>query len=95
MMLVDVDTAKRDLRVTDTASDADIEDKIAQASEIVADYCKRDLSAFAVDGSSHDELPGNIKAATLNALRALYDGGDPLNDVVKALLHRERDPAMA
>jgi hypothetical protein len=95
MMLVDLDTAKRHLRVADTASDEDLEDKIAQASGIVEDYVKRDLSAFAVDGSSHDELPAPIKSATLEALRALYDGGDPLNATVLALLHRQRDPAMA
>lgn len=95
MMLVDVDTAKRHLRITDTADDADVEDKVTQASGIVADYCKRDLSAFAVDGSSHDELPAPIKAAVLEALKALHDGGDPLNEIVKALLHRQRDPAMA
>lgn len=95
MMLVDVDTAKRHLRITDTASDTDVEDKVAQASGIVADYCKRDLSPFAVDGSSHDELPAPIKSATLLATQALFDGGDPLNSTVLALLHRQRDPAMA
>lgn len=95
MMLVDLETAMRDLRISDAANDEDLFDKIEQASGIVADYCKRDLSQFAVDGSSHDELPPAIKSATLLALRALFDGGDPLNETVKALLHRQRDPAMA
>jgi hypothetical protein len=95
MMLVDLETAKRHLRVEDTASDVDLEDKIAQASGIIEDYVKRDLSAFAVDGSSHDEIPAPIKSATLEALRCLYDGEDPLNATVLGLLHRQRDPAMA
>jgi hypothetical protein len=95
MMLVDVETAMRHLRVTDTANEEDVEDKVAQASGIVADYCKRDLSGYAVDGTAHDQLPEPIKAATLEATRALFDGDDPLNDTVKALLHRQRDPAMA
>lgn len=94
MMLVDVETAKRHLRITDTANDADVEDKVTQASGIVADYCKRDLSAFAIDGSSADELPAPIKSAVLFATQALFDGGDPLNETIKALLHRQRDPAM-
>lgn len=95
MMLASLEAVKLDLRVGDEFSDADIERKIAIASGIIADYCKRDLSAFAEDGSSVDERPEVIEQATIEATRALYDGGDPLNDTVKALLHRQRDPAMA
>lgn len=95
MMLVTLEEAMTDLRITDTASDADVSQKIADASGIVEDYVKRDLSAFAVDGSSHESIPATIRQATLLVLRALYDGGEPLNENVLALLHRQRDPAMA
>lgn len=95
MMLVDVDTLKTHLKITDTASDDDIEDKGAQASGIIQDYVKRDLSAYAVDGSLHDDLPAPIKSAVLLSTQALFDGGDPLSQLVRDLLHRQRDPAMA
>lgn len=95
MQLIDTDTAMEELRITDSAREDEVEDKAIQASGIVADYLKADLSAYAIDGSSKDELPAPIKAATLLVLRALYDGGDPLNSTVLALLHRQRDPAMA
>lgn len=95
-LLVDIETVKRDLRITSDSGDDDVAAKIVLAQGIIADYVKRDLAVeFDPDASGQPQLPESIKGAILLAVRALYDGGDPLNDTVLALLHRQRDPAMA
>lgn len=86
-MLVDLDEAKGHLRMDDDATDEEIERTITRASAIVLNYCK--LTA------APDPVPEFVKAATLFAVEALFDGGDPLSDVVVRLLHRYRDPALA
>lgn len=90
-MLVDLEEAKRHLRIDTTSSndpiDVVIEEKIAHASSIVMDYLKID--------DVPDPVPEFVKAAALLSLEALFDGGDPLSDVVVRLLHRYRDPAFA
>lgn len=95
-MILNLAEVKRDLRMgDDDASDADIAAKILQAEGIIADYLKYSLAPYEPDASNAGELPAPIRAAILLAIRALFDGGDPLNDVVTSLLHRSRDPAMA
>lgn len=71
------------------ADDADevIVSKIEQASAIVLDYLKVE--------EEPDPVPKFVEAATLLVVEALFDGGDPLSDVVVRLLHRYRDPAFA
>jgi hypothetical protein len=95
VILVDLETVKRDLRVTDDLSDEDIVTKIELASGLIADYLKSDLSEYQPDASDQAPVPGQLKAAVLLAIRALYDGKEPLSETVKSLLHRMRDPAMA
>jgi hypothetical protein len=85
--LVDIEMAKSHLRIDSDASDEIISFKIDQASSIILDYLKID--------EPPDPLPDLVQAATLLCVEALFDGGDPLNDTVKALLHRKRDPELA
>jgi hypothetical protein len=89
MMLIDLDTAKRHLRFNDdeVAPDEIIEEKIVQASAVILDYLKLSAEPY--------EVTEVMKAATCLAVEALFDGGDPLSDVVIRLLHRRRDPALA
>jgi hypothetical protein len=87
--LVDIDTVKKHLRYDADFTDADetINIKIDQASSAILDYLKLE--------DAPDPVPGYMEAAACLAVEALYDGGDPLNDTVKALLHRSRDPELA
>lgn len=86
-MLVDLETAKGHLRMDEDDADEVIASKIEQASSIVLDYLKVEAEP--------DPVPKFVEAATLLVLEALFDGGDPLSDVVVRLLHRYRDPALA
>lgn len=86
-MLVDLETAKGDLRMDDDYADEIIFSKIEEASSIVLDYLKLDAEP--------DPVPFFVRAATLLVIRSLFDGGDPLSDPVVRLLHRYRDPAIA
>lgn len=86
--LVDIDVVKKHLRYDADFTDADetISIKIDQASSIILDYLKVD---------DLDPVPEFVQAATCLSVEALFDGGDPLSDTVKALLHRSRDPELA
>jgi len=86
--LVDIDVVKKHLRYDDdfTAADETLSIKIDQASSIILDYLKVDAL---------DPVPEFVQAAACLCVESLYDGGDPLNDTVKALLHRSRDPELA
>lgn len=88
MQLVDIEMVKQHLRydLDFTAADETINFKIDQASSIILDYLKVD---------ELDPVPEFIQAAACLSVEALFDGGDPLSDTVKALLHRKRDPELA
>lgn len=86
-MLVDLETAKRHLRMDQGYADEVIVSKIEDATSIVLDYLKI--------SDEPDPVPNFVRAATLLAVEALFDGGDPLSDPVLRMLHRYRDPAIA
>lgn len=86
-MLVDLETAKGHLRLDDDDADEIVADKLEQASGVILDYLNLVVAP--------DPVPDPVKAATLLATEALFDGGDPLSDVVMRLLHRQRDPTLA
>lgn len=86
-MLVDLEKAKRHLSMDGDDADETIMEKIEEASSIILDYLKVE--------EAPDPVPGFVQSATLLAMQALFDGGDPLNDTVIRLLHRSRDPAIA
>lgn len=87
--IVDLDVVKKHLRYGEDETDVDeiLSIKIDQASSIILDYLKTD--------EAPNPVPDFMQAAACLAVEALYDGGDPLNDTVKALLHRSRDPELA
>ena len=94
-MLVDIETAKRHLRIDTDDSDENLARKIEQASAIVRDYLKVDDDEWDIDDTSASVLPYEVEAAVLLVMEALYDGTEPLSQAVKDLLHRHRDPALA
>lgn len=87
--IVDLDVVKKHLRYDSDFTEADetLNIKIDQASSIILDYLKTD--------EAPNPVPDFMQAAACLAVEALYDGGDPLNETVKALLHRSRDPELA
>lgn len=100
--LVTLETAKRHLRITDTAHDPDVTDKLTAASFTIRDYLKdRNDPTW-----TPDTVPPWIAAAVLLYLGHLYehrgDGFGPQNDndvrvwnAIENLLRRSRDPALA
>jgi hypothetical protein len=86
-MLVDLDRTKRHLSMDDDYADETIVEKIEEASSVILNYLKLE--------EAPDPVPMFVQSATLLAVQALFDGGDPLSDVVVRLLHRYRDPAIA
>lgn len=93
MGLVTLQRAKDNLRVTDDASNDDINQKIEYASELVIGH----LKSQAVDGWSDGSVavPGRVELAVLLIVDDLYDGR-PINfATMERLLVGMRDPALA
>jgi len=91
--LITLAEAKTHLRVLGDELDADITLKGIAASDIVLDYLKRPADEWTAETA-----PFKVKAATLLVLGGLFEnreGGEPINDAVRSLLHRLRDPALA
>lgn len=93
-MLVDLELAKRHLRIDTDHSDEIVARRIDQASAIVRDYLKVDADEWDIDDTSAATLPFDVEAAVLLVIEALMDGHEPLSQTVKDLLHRHRDPAL-
>ena len=95
-MLVDLDKAKGHLNMDHDAADEVIYSKIEQASDIIVNYLKlEDPDLWDPDNTEGETLPPTVEAAVLLVVQALFDGGDPLSQTVRDLVHRYRDPALA
>lgn len=107
--LVTIEQAQAHLRLNVEGSPpvtddhADLEFKIAQATEIVIDYIKRPDHGWDLDASPPVEAPALVQAAVLLVLSALYEDREGTGDgdylrpdgAVVRILHRYRDPAIA
>jgi hypothetical protein len=100
--LLDLEEAKRHLRVLDSDSDDDIDAKLLQASWIVLNYLGYDGIP---DDWLTDESPSTlgvpyvVRAAVLLVLSELYanresTNANPLSMAVKSLLRRYRAPVI-
>lgn len=69
-----------------------VEDLLKQAEDIIIGYIKKPDH-----GWTDQSVPPRIKAAILLALIRLYAGDDGpiITDAIKAILLRDRDPALA
>lgn len=100
-MLVTIEAVKLHLRITDEAEDALLEAYMAAASELVQSYLRVPADYWDVDefvDSQRGEPPRAVQVATLLVVGALYEdreGGDPMSQAVKDILHQYRDPALA
>ncbi len=109
MNLVTFTEAKEHLRVDHDLDDAQINRMRRQASSAVLDYMKIDIDETAFDYVDEfgepieNNIPQEIRAATLLVLGALYENRDgdefrspqAFSQTVRDLLWRHRDPAMA
>jgi len=91
--LVSLEQAKGHLRITDVASDADLNMKVEQASAIIVTYMKDQAEAGWSDGSV--AVPGNVEAATLIVLTDLRELRPIDWATVERLLVGMRDPTLA
>jgi hypothetical protein len=103
-VLVTLEAAKDHLRVTDNASDALILGYVEAASDLVLRYVRApidrwDVNAIGMDTQDAPEMPPRtLQVATLLIVGDLFaerEGGDPMSQAVKDLLHQYRDPALA
>lgn len=93
VMLITLVQAKADLGVLADDHDADITLKVEMASDIVMGYIEKDADELGWDAES---APARIRAAVILVMRGLFFGEtDPLSEAVKAVLRRDRDPAIA
>jgi hypothetical protein len=104
MGLVTLDQAKEHLKPPGDIDDTRIERLIEEASQIVLDYIKLPSDAYQSTSFSpnEDEVPPQVRAATLLVLGALYDNGDgqdpdknPISPAVISILTPKRTPTLA
>jgi hypothetical protein len=98
--LVTLQQAKDHLRINHNNRDADIFEKVEQASDIVLTYLDERAVAGWSDGTV--AVPGNVRAATLLVVGHLnrhlgdeMENDERLWESVKRLLVAFRDPALA
>lgn len=94
--LVTIQDVRERLRIDAPDDDFDVQAMTEQATDIVIDYLKKPDHTWTLETA-----PARIKAAILLVVGRLYldregqlDGGI-LSETVKALVHRDRDPAIA
>jgi hypothetical protein len=88
--LASFDSVKLSLRFDGTDhADNLIAHKLEEASAIVMDYLKLQEAPEAWGG----EVPGPVRSATILVTRNLVNGTDPIDEPVRSLLERQRDPA--
>lgn len=95
--LITLDQAKRQVQKTEyTDDDLTLYEMMQDATDIVIDYIKQPNH-----GWDETTVPGQVRRAillvlaNLDAHRGDDQASDPLSEPVKALLARERDPALA
>ena len=107
MMLVSVERAKAQEYITHSIYDMEVQNKVAEASDIVLDYIgdRDNLRRWSAADPVPDDgvaVPGVITAAVLLVFGALWEGREgaedspePISPAVERLLRRYRDPVVA
>lgn len=94
--LVTIGDVRDRLRIDASDDDFDVQAMTEQATDIVVDYLKKPDHSW-----TSETAPPRIKAAILLVVGRLYmdrEGqleGGILSEAVKALVYRDRDPAIA
>lgn len=96
-MLVDLESAKQQVRRDDDADDDRIVDLIRDASVIVLQFMKISEDSYSGTDGNLVDVPLPVRRATLLVIEEMYDRpeNDPLTPAVRSILHRMRDPALA
>lgn len=96
-MIVDIETAKRNLHIIDDDDDENVLLLLEAASAIVVDFLKLEVGTYDIGSSPYMAPPKPVEMAVLLVLENLYDrpDEDPLSPAVRSVLHRLRDPALA
>lgn len=96
-MIVDLETAKRNLHILSDDDDENLVLLLEVASAIVVDFLKLDTGTYDLGASPYVEPPKPVEMAVLLVMENLYDrpDDDPLSTAVRSVLHRLRDPALA
>ena len=95
-MLIDLDAAKEWLKITDDATDLEVQMLIDEAEAIVIRYLKKPDH-----GWTPYTVPPQVRAAIRHVLHRLNDDrmgeleGGPFPAHIKSLLDLDRDPALA
>jgi uncharacterized phage protein (predicted DNA packaging) len=92
--LVTTEEAKKRLRIDFADDDALVAELVSEATDIIVDYLKKPDHEWTAE-----TVPFRVKAAILLVTGSLYENRDAGEEVltsnVRALIHRDRDPALA
>lgn len=92
--LVTTEEAKKRLRIDFADDDALVGELVSEATDIIVDYLKKPDHDWTAE-----TVPFRVKAAILLVTGSLYEnrdaGEEVLTSSVRALIHRDRDPALA
>lgn len=92
--LVTTEEAKKRLRIDSADDDALVAELVSEATDIIVDYLKKPDHDWTAE-----TVPFRVKAAILLVTGSLYENRDADEEVltanVRALIHRDRDPALA
>lgn len=96
---ITMEQARRQVRVSGTEHDAELEDLRTMASGIILDYLEGVGDGWLDSAGEPSDIPWQVKAATLLVLgRLFYDkegmDGDPISEAVVSLLMRTRMPTL-
>lgn len=96
-MLVDLDAAKRQLRIIGDYADVLLSELILQAQQVVLTHIKRVEDDFDPENSEAEfaAVPADIQAATLLVIRNMYREEEPITEAVVNLLRAYRHPSLA
>lgn len=96
-MLVDLDTARRNLHQLDTSDDDTIVFLVRTASEHIVRYLKLPADSYQDDDGAPLNVPLVVQQAVVLAVQSLYDdpSADPITAAVRSLLMQVRDPTLA
>lgn len=108
MCLITVEQARGQVNLDHNLDDDVLNEKRAEASDIILDYLKVDVSDGSFNwvdnlGEPTENIPGCVVAATKLVLGGMYENRDgdvwrspqPISQAVIDILMRSRDPAMA
>lgn len=95
-MLVDLETARRNLKQLDTSDDDNIVTLLASAEAAVLEFMNLPADSYQSSGNPSG-VPAQVTSAILVVLRNLYDepGADPITPAVRNILVGLRDPVFA